>query len=363
MRVSRRRFLASSVAFAAVPLSARSNAMAERSDVPWLAEVQTPPAKIPDKAPTLLPLLVDGEGRKIATLAGWKKRRDELRRVWTEFLGTLRCRRPEPRLDVVEEDRPEGCIRQLVRYEGEPGIPVEGYLLKPANGEGKRPGVVCLHSTVKHTIRQPAGVEGNPSKAFGLKLARRGLVAFCPKCFLWVGEGGYTDKVAAFQTRNPGCKGMAKMLWDAMLAVDVLASLPEVDAKRLGAVGHSLGGKETLYLAAFDERVRATVSSEGGVGIPYCNWDAPWYLSKAVHEPGFARRHHELLALAAPRAVLLLGGDASDGAHSWPYIEAALPVYRLYGSPPRLGLLNHRKGHSVPPQAERRVYEWLLTYL
>ena len=359
---SRRAFLASSMA-AALPLTGRSDRMSRQKDVPWLADVQTPPASVPDKAPSLAPLLLDGQGRKLATLAAWKRRRAELRRRWSEFLGTVRCERPKPKLTVVEEDRPEGCIRQLVRYESEPGILVEGYLLRPASHEGPRPGVVCLHSTVGHTIRQPAGVEGNPAKAFGLKLARRGFVAFCPKCFLWVGEGGYRDKVAAFRKRHPGCKGMAKMLWDATLAVDVLASLPEVDAKRLGAVGHSLGGKETLYLAAFDERVKATVSSEGGVGISYCNWDAPWYLGEAVHDKAFERRHHELLALAAPRAVLLLGGDASDGAHSWPYVAAALPVYRLYGSPPRLGLLNHRKGHSVPPEAERRLYEWLETYL
>ncbi len=337
--------------------------MIRPKDVPWLAEVQTPTETIPPKARKLEPVLVDSEGQRIGTLEGWKMRRAELRRLWLEFLGTLKHQRPEPKLEVVAEDRPQGCIRQLVRYEGEPGIPVEGYLLKPTKQDGPRPGVVCLHSTVNHTIRQPAGVEGNPAKAFGLKLARRGIVAFCPKCFLWVGQGSYTDKVAAFQRRNPGCKGMAKMLWDAMLAVDVLASLPEVDAGRLGAVGHSLGGKQTLYLAAFDGRVKATVSSEGGVGIPYCNWDAPWYLSKAVHDPAFERRHHELLALVAPRAFLLLGGDASDGAHSWPYIAAALPVHRLYGAPPRLGLFNHRKGHSVPPEAERRLYEWLETYL
>ena len=337
--------------------------MAARKDVPWLAEVQTPPPTLPAKAPKLGSLLVDAHGRVIDTLDGWKKRRAELRKLWLDFLGTLRCERPKPKLEVVEEDRPEGCIRQLVRYENEPGIPVEGYLLKPAKQDGPRPGVVCLHSTVKHTIRQPAGVEGNPAKAFGLKLARRGMVAFCPKCFLWVGEGAYTDKVARFQQRNPGCKGMAKMLWDAMLAVDILESLPEVDGKRLGAVGHSLGGKETLYLAAFDERIKATVSSEGSVGIPFCNWYATWYLSNAVQDGSWTRRHHEVLSLVAPRAFLQLGGDKSDGAHSWPYIEAALSVYRLHGGAPRLGLFNHRKGHSVPPEAEQRLYEWLEAYL
>ena len=361
MNVSRREFAAS--LFATLPLAALGDTMARRKDVPWLAEVQTAPQKLPAKAPKLPPLLVDAAGRKITTLEGWKKRRTEIRSDWLGFLGTLEAERPKPKLEVVKEDRPDGCIRQLVRYEGEPGIVVEGYLLKPAKLDGPRPGVVALHSTVTHTIRQPAGVQGRPEKAFGLKLAQRGVVAFCPKCFLWVGEGAYTAKVARFHKRNPGCKGMAKMLWDAVLAVDILASLPEVDASRLGAVGHSLGGKETLYLAAFDERIKATVSSEGSIGIPFCNWHAPWYLSNAVRDGSWTRRHHEVLSLVAPRAFLQLGGDKSDGAHSWPYIEAALPVYRLYGGVPRLGLLNHRKGHAVPPEAEARLYEWFVTYL
>jgi hypothetical protein len=363
MEISRRQFVASAVAAAGFPFRAWSDTMAKQSEVAWLAEVQTPPKELPAKAPKLGPLLVDSAGRKVETLEGWQQRRAELRKAWLDFLGALKAARPRPKLEVVQEDRPEGCIRQLVRYESEPGIAVEGYLLKPSKQDGPRPGVVALHSTVNFTIRQPAGLEGKPEDYFGLKLAQRGFVAFCPKCFLWVGEGDYNDKVARFEQRNPGAKGMAKMLCDAMLAVDVLAGLTEVDSKRLGAVGHSLGGKETLYLAAFDERIKAAVSSEGGVGIRFSNWDAPWYLSKEVNEKGFAREHHEVLALVAPRAFLLLGGGDADGAHSWPFIEAALPVYRLYGGAPRVGLFNHQKGHSVPPEAEKRLYEWFEAYL
>jgi hypothetical protein len=331
--------------------------------VPWLDEVQKPPKGVPEDVPELPPLLTDGAGRAITTLDGWMRRRAELREAWRDVLGTLRCERPEPTLEVLEEDRPKGVIRQLVRYETEPGLPVEAYLLKPAKRSSRVPGVVALHSTVNHTIRQPAGVEGKPEKAFGLQLARRGMVALCPKNFLWVGEGDYRAKVRRFQARHRGCRGMAKMLWDARRAVDILAALPDVDETRLGAVGHSLGGKEVLYLAAFDERIQAAVSSEGGVGIPFSNWDAPWYLGPAARKPDFPRRHHELLALVAPRAVLLLGGGSADGAKSWPYIQAALPVYRLYDRRPRLGLFDHGRGHSVPPEAERRTYQWLQAYL
>jgi predicted peptidase len=154
---------------------------------------------------------------------------------------------------------------------------------------------------------------------------------------------------------------MAKMLFDAVVALDILASQPEVDSQRLVAIGHSLGAKEVLYLAALDERVTVAVSSEGGIGTRFSNWEAPWYLGDAV-KMGLGHEHHELLALVAPRPFLLVGGDSADGARSWPFIEAALPVYHLYGQPARVGLLNHRKGHSVPPEAERRIYEWIEAY-
>src|SRR5260370_42652872 len=107
---------------------------------------------------------------------------------------------------------------------------------------------------------------------------------------------------------------MAKMLFDATRAVDLLASLPGLDPKRLGAIGHSLGAKEALYLAAFDRRIRAAVSSEGGIGLTYSNWDAPWYLGEAIRRPGFGLDHGQVVSLAAPRALLLIGGDSADGA-------------------------------------------------
>jgi len=98
------------------------------------------------------------------------------------------------------------------------------------------------------------------------------------------------------------------------------------------------------------------------IGTRFCNWDAPWYLGEAIRRDTFRHEHHELLALVAPRAFLLLGGDKSDGDHSWPFVEAVLPIYRLYGETARVGLLNHKKGHSVPPQAERAIYQWFEVY-
>jgi hypothetical protein len=152
---------------------------------------------------------------------------------------------------------------------------------------------------------------------------------------------------------------MAKMLYDGRRALDVLAAMPEVDPQRLGAAGHSLGAKEALYLAAFDQRVKAAVASEGGIGVEFSNWDAPWYLGTRP----VGHDHHELLALVAPRAFLLIGGQSADGARSWPFIATALEVYRMHGQPCRIGLFNHGQGHTIPAAAEGRAYEWLQTYV
>lgn len=361
----RREFVASLLSTCSLPRMLRAaEPDAAQREVPWLAEVQRPPRQLPANAPQLKPLLVDEHGEAITTLEGWNRRRQTLRKWWLDFLKPLEVKRTHPpRLEVVAEDRVGEVVRQLVRYEVEPGLTVEAYLLKPGRQEHRSPGVVALHSTSDDTIRQPAGVKGSPEKAFGLKLAKRGFVAFCPCNYLWPdGQKIATKKaVADFQTRHPGSKGMAKMLFDGVVALDILASLPEVDPQRLGVVGHSLGAKEALYLAALDQRVTAAVSSEGGIGTQFSNWEAPWYLGDAV-KAGLGHEHHELLALVAPRPFLLLGGDSADGGQSWPFIEAVLPVYRLYGGPSRVGLFNHKKGHSVPPEAEQRIDDWFAAY-
>ena len=333
-----------------------------RVDKPqWLDEVQRPPVAVPPGSTRPAPLLVDAEHRPITTVAGWVRRRTELRRAWQAFLGTIPGSRPANTLEIVEEDRPEGVIRQRVRYEAERGLPVEGYLLRPDRPGRQRPAAVVLHSTAEWTIRQPAGLQGPADLHIGLHLARRGYVTFSPRCFLWDYRQGRRPESAVdwLHQRNPDVTGMAKMLFDATRAVDLLAAQPDVDPRRIGAIGHSLGAKEVLYLAAFDERIRTAVSSEGGIGMTYSNWDAPWYLGTAIRRPEFGLDHGQVLALGAPRAFLLIGGDSADGDRSWPYIAEALPLWRLTGAPEAIGLFNHRQGHAFPPIAQTRAYEWL----
>ena len=76
--------------------------------------------------------------------------------------------------------------------------------------------------------------------------------------------------------------GTIKGVWDHMRAIDLLlalpdlqgalegVSLPRIDARRIGAIGCSLGGHNSLFLAAFDERVALAVTSCGFDSFKHC---------------------------------------------------------------------------------------------
>lgn len=313
--------------------------------------------------PDLPPLLVNSKGEPIHSLPEWKKERRVIKKRWLDYMGALDPNPVVPQLKVLKKDYSGGLVRQLVEYEGEPGIMVRGYLLLPENIEKPLPGVVALHSTSDTQMKYIAGVEKGKIVAFGYHLARLGFVVFCPQCFLWHdNEGRDWEQQAAHYIRNhPGSRGMAKMLFDAGRAVDVLESLEEVDGLRIGAMGHSLGAKEAFYLGAFDDRVKVIVSNEGGIGIEMSNWDDLWYLGKEIHK--FGHQHHEVLALAAPKPFLLIGGDGYDGEQSRPYIEAVKPVYKLYHKAQNLQLKNHGQGHPAVPITEQWTYAWMQEHL
>ena len=259
----------------------------------WFAEIGRPPASIPADADRPPPLQFDGEHRPIDTLLAWRNHRASLYRAWEFALGP-RPERPNDRAVTVLETEPidnGALIRERVRYAVEPGFATEAYRIGPRDAPpGSLPGCVVFHSTVDHTIRQPAGLEGPPELHLGLHLARRGFVTLCPENFLWrfgAGRGRFDAALAWHRSRHPRSSGMLVMLHEAFIAVDILERDPRVDRNRLGAIGHSLGAKEVLYLTAADPRIATAVFSEGGLALPDSNWDAAWYLGDQVRRPGF----------------------------------------------------------------------------
>ena len=321
---------------------------------------QTPPPAGVQSLATIVPF------NRLQTMerGAWPKERAVIERRWLDFLGPLPETKPplNPRVLSVEET--DKFVRQKISYEVERGVVVEAYLLIPRKGNRPFPAVVVFHSTVDYTIRQPAGLEGPEDKHIGVHLAERGYVVLCPQNFIWdYGGAKWMEAVGKLKRDHCDWKGMNKMVWDGIRAVDYLCSLDYVDKNRIGCIGHSLGGKEALFVAAFDPRIKVVVSSEGGIGLKFSNWEAEWYLGPDIRKPDFPLENNQVLALIAPRPFLLIGGDSADGEISLPFILSVKPVYELFGAGDAISFFNHKQGHAYPPEAQKRAYEWIDRWL
>lgn len=147
--------------------------------------------------------------------------------------------------------------------------------------------------------------------------------------------------------------GLGRSLGDLQLAVTALEDSGLAPGARLGAFGHSLGGKLALHLAALDPRLEAAAAHEPGLGFAHSNWTDPWYLDGDLPD---GRDQDELLGLVAPRPFLLAGGGDGDGVHTLDLFRSAR---RRWPEERGLELLLHEDGHPVPPYVMTALAAWL----
>ena len=94
-----------------------------------------------------------------------------------------------------------------------------------------------------------------------------------------------------------------------------MQSLPEVDAERIGVIGHSLGGHNAMFTAAFDTRLKAVVSDCGFNSFPkyyggnIAGWTSDRYMPRIAsayeHDPKKVPFDFpEVVVGFAPRAFL-----------------------------------------------------------
>lgn len=312
----------------------------------------------------------------VQSLADWEQTISKIKQRFEKLLGPMPPVGARPDMELVSEEIVDGVIRKKYRVQIEPNVRLDVYMLVPdgLKPEEKRPGLIALHPTNNMTIDEIAGVGAAGPRATGFEFAKLGYIVVCPKCFLWQDVQSFDQAVANHRQLHPNARGIAKMVYDAQRAVDVLVSNANVDPKRVFAIGHSLGAKEVLYLMARDQRIVAGVASEGGVDLKSTNWGAPWYLGPEPRLEGGDWGHEELLALIAPRPLLVMGGErgsgAADGTQSLPVMRRALPIWNLFhrgldGNPSQnpgdylgLALWNHGQGHVFGPMQFQRARDW-----
>ena len=190
--------------------------------------------------------------------------------------------------------------------------------------------------------------------------------------------------------------------WGLSRAMDYFETDKQIDAKRIALQGASRLGKTVLWTGVHDTRFKmviASISGEGGAAISrrdygenikhitdtsrYYYQFAPNYHSYANKVDSLPFDAHMLVALMAPRPLLLQTGDSdywSDPKGEFLSAVAAEPVYRLFGlkgpgttEMPKandesllmnpLGYYMHVGGHSVLPEDWKLFIRYMKKYL
>ncbi|MCC6444317.1 MAG: acetylxylan esterase [Armatimonadetes bacterium] len=317
-----------------------------------------------------------GQERPVKTKADWQKRREHILANMQLVMGPLPASSRKTPLDmqVLEEERLPAYTRQKITFAVEKGDRVPAYLLVPHDLKGKNPAVLCLHQTIEIGKAEPAGLGGSPNLHYAAHLAERGYIALAPDY-----PSGYMKfgDYAADPYGQGYASATMKGIWNHMRAVDLLQSLPEVDDNRIGCIGHSLGGHNTMFLAAFDTRIKALVSSCGFTAFPkYMNgdltgWSHKGYMPRIATEYGCDPQKMpfdfpEIVAALAPRAFFANAPTHDDNFEPSGVddcIAAALPVYELLGGKGKLKAIHPESQHDFPEAARQEAYAFLDRWL
>lgn len=318
----------------------------------------------------------DGEAQPVANVTDWEKRRVVIVRGMQQVMGSLPGDDRRVALQVkIEAEADAGTyVRRLITYQSEPDSRTPAYLCIPKDVLARKrqaPAVLCLHPTdnkIGHKV--VVGLGGRPHRQYAAELAERGYVTLSPSythlANYWpnLGKLGYTS-------------GTMKAIWDNIRGLDLLASMPEVDASRgFGAIGHSLGGHNAIYTAVLDQRISVVVSSCGFDSYLdyYDGAERNWYFGKGWCQIRYMPRMSdyrgkleaipfdfpELLGALAPRA-LFVNAPLRDGNFRWKSVDrcadAARPVYKLLGGDGKLIVRHPDCDHDFPDEMRDEAYD------
>jgi len=313
--------------------------------------------------------------------ASWEKERKKIRaQVW-DLLGKLPPRPKTPKIETLSrEDRNEYIVEKF-QFDNFAGATIPGYIVLPKNSSEKSPAILYCHwhggeyDLGKEELFQAKHTPEEPGPAF----AKRGYVVIGVDAYCFgerngrgpAGEKGRDGELTASKFNL----WVGRTLWgmilrDDLMALDYLASRPDIDSKRIGVMGMSMGATRAWWLMALDDRIKT--------GVPICCLTR--YQNLIEH--GLLKSHgiyyyvpnilnhfdtDAIVALIAPRPVLFLDGDQDqtspvDGIH---VIESAVkPVYRLYGKESQFeSVVYPGQGHIYTKEMWDKTLAWMDKYL
>jgi dipeptidyl aminopeptidase/acylaminoacyl peptidase len=204
-----------------------------------------------------------GEWVPVRNRADWARRRRMILAAMEEIMGPLPGEEKRCELDVQMHEETDGgsYVRRAISYASEPGSRVPAWLLVPKHvlntAYATTPAILCLHPTNNVDGNKTViGLGKTENRQYAKELAERGFVTLAPAYPLLA---NYQPDLAALGYAS----GTMKAIWDNVRGMDLLDTLSFVQRGEYAAIGHSLGGHNSVFTAVFDVRIKAVVSSCG----------------------------------------------------------------------------------------------------
>ena len=336
-----------------------------------LAPLFQPPPEYANQFGSFRSPLKFAQGGEVKTPADWVRRRAEIREHWFEVMGPWPPLLKTPRLVILERTARDNFTQCRIEVEIAPGRMSAGYLLIPS-GQPKFPAVFVPYYDPETSV----GLQ-KELRDFAYQLAKRGFVTMA------IGSPGGDARQP--DIGDAQCQPLSYLAYIATNCAQALANLPEVDAKRIGVVGHSYGGKWAMFASCLSEIFACAAWSDPGVVFdekrPSVNYWDPWYLGWQPGPPrpvGLPDDAHprtgayrvlveqgmdltELHALMAPRPFLVSGG-AEDTLARWPALNHTVALNRLLGFEQRVGMSSRPK-HDPTPESNEQIYRFFEHFL
>lgn len=332
-----------------------------------IAEFFHPPAEFAEDVGSYKDLLKFDDGRPVTNEADWRERRREIKEYWLGQIGAPPPLIERPKVEVLGEERLDGYARRKVRVEVASDRTTSGYVLIP-DGEGPFPAMLVVFYEPETAV----GMGERSERDFARQLVGQGFACL---------SIGFDPRVIDTGKSDIKIQPLSYLAYVASNALTTMREFPEVDAQRIGVMGHSYGGKWAMFAACLDERFACGVWSDPGIVFDETRRDVnywePWYLGwepDRTREPGLVtadnprtgpyaqliadgRDLHELQALMAPRPFLVSGG-AEDQPKSWRALNRIVAVYDLLGRENRVAMTN-RELHAPNPESNRQIVQFL----
>ena len=325
--------------------------------------------------------------------------------VKTAFLKLLD--RPKVSLDakvVTTKDIGEGVILEYLTFASEKKADgsverVPTLILRPEKSTGKLPAVIVLHGT---------GGSKDGMVGFMKELVKRNIIGVAIDARYHgaratksaKGSSAYNEAITKAWLTKAG-EPMEHPFyydtcWDLWRLADYLETRDDVDAKKLGMIGFSMGGIQTWLAASVDDRIRVSVPA---IAVQSFRWSleneqwqgrantikqAHMQAAKDLGEdkvnqkvcqalwskiiPGITGEFDcpSMLRLFAGRPLLILSGT-KDG--NCPYGGAKLAIasveraYKEANAQSRLSVHVEEVGHTVTPAQRTAALEWFQRWL